>query len=465
MRRAFPKPFVLEYPTADTMPRFDGRHDDIVDILVEFASGPDFIRYPEANKPKLQRTKILALKSMWVALRAAHPALTWSQKDGQVIFEKIADRCSEIWDTPVSVSERHAYAERMCKRFRNMSLHIRHTQQKHPGTAWLRQLWGESCKSEARNSGGDADAKSPEDDDCAGDDGTDDDEAGPTPEVPASDRRPPLHRHSEKKAVPKSEHLYGYDHEQKQAWRCGAKPPFTKEFASKMRAGATNDSPAEALFSTGDWQPIAAVSSGELALSTAFVLGSRGPLWEGKTPKGKALRIARRKDRDPLGLIVLLERHNDKWRMVLMTQISKFGKTETAINAAYDMVRLLAEDYAQGLFTWADRYEERDRRLGALGLSGAGSADASTGDTKAPSEHECGDAQTPFSGATMWHPKKRLGMQKHAWTGHAEEAGDPPAGEEAQDARAGARRRGGRLRDRWGPRRRLGSAAGAWRLV
>lgn len=219
---------LFEASVADTMPRkprFDGRHDEIVEILLKFATGPDFIRYPEANKSKLQRNKMLALMPMWVALRAAHPPLTWSQKDGQRIFEKLAEQCSEIWDTPVSDSERPGYAERMCKRLRNMSLHIRHTQQKHPNTAWLRELWGESCEAEARgerNTGEDAHARSHEDHDkCAGDDDSDDsddnDEAGAMSERPASETKPPLRRHSAKKPVPGVDHLYVFDHEQKQA--------------------------------------------------------------------------------------------------------------------------------------------------------------------------------------------------------------------------------------------------------
>lgn len=110
-------------------------------MIAKFAVTPDFIRYGERPKDKLNKALILKNVDLFRELRATHETLSWPQK----VMKQVLIRVAEIqhgkgaWSRALTPDEANEFSSRMAARIRVMARHIKQCEVKR-AKWWLAAL-------------------------------------------------------------------------------------------------------------------------------------------------------------------------------------------------------------------------------------------------------------------------------------------------------------------------------------
>ena len=263
----------------------------VVDIVSKHAKAPDFLKYGEdMATTKVNPALIIPHRDLWLQLRELHRRMTFSQKDMAEIFLQVADRnaASAVWTRRLTAEELPDYSDRMAKRLRIMTRHI--CQGLTKSTKWAVTMMSETEGDEAV--------------------------ASEAAVAAAPAKRPAKRPAAAPMGNEDQEYFYGFDHVAGKAFRqpaTGGRRELTDLICKDDEA---DDAYPHALFSEdGPEIEIKNITVGELRERRRVVLQTRGSLWEGETPDGKRLRVARPSSQIPFELSRKIESNAD-WAQV-----------------------------------------------------------------------------------------------------------------------------------------------------
>ena len=190
----------------------------------------------------------------------------------------------------------------------------------------------------------------------------------PPPQAPPPPRAPPPQvAAGQVEGAMAVEWLYGFDHgESKQAWRQSADEKL-REWSDTFHVEDLVDmnAPVMAFFGDG-WKKIEALSGADYFIfKAAQMRGLKKPFWESEEGAEPKLKIVKKVDRCPYGLMVANElRPGGKWNMFMMVRVDLFGsEADRALVLSYQFVLDLVMDYLNKSYEYGDRYKVRDARL------------------------------------------------------------------------------------------------------
>lgn len=311
--------------------RFEGGASCFQDVMYPFVTSPSYL-----PPGKVDRTYMLSLKPMMAALYKCQPNLSFTKNITQKAHEHIFDARASEWGLDRSMGSK--WSATMAQRLRVCCRFMAQARVRVPPPGWVANMGlGDAAYK------GKVECQGENKDEGKGEEEEEEEEEREDEETASTDA---------------DDWVYGYDSELRQVWRSNA-AATSREYAvflSAEKGAAPTDAPV-ARFRDGSTYAVAELTNADIHARprSSKAVATPSPLG---LADGRPVKIQFRNDRNRLCIIFV------EGLQKMQVRVDAFP-TEDACRA---FMQGIVQDLVENKFTVDDLYQERDKRMTALGI-------------------------------------------------------------------------------------------------